>query len=58
MQAGRSYWAKNQIMVLAPADMASLPPSIITKKYIIFSKQPSLSAGTIPNLNLPCFISS
>jgi hypothetical protein len=36
------------IVVLALADMARLPPSIIIQKI-------SPSAGTTPTLNLPCF---
>jgi hypothetical protein len=40
-----------KIIGLAQAEMARLPPSIITKNYIISSEQPSLS----PTLNLPCF---
>jgi hypothetical protein len=38
--------------MLAPANMARQPPSII---IILSSKQPSLSAGTTPTLDLPCF---
>jgi hypothetical protein len=41
-----------KVVGLAPADMARLPPNIITKNS---SKQPSLSAGTTPTLNLPGF---
>jgi hypothetical protein len=33
MHAGRSNWPKN--VRLAPADMARLPPSIITKKLVV-----------------------
>jgi hypothetical protein len=39
-------WPK--IVRLAPADMARLPHSIITKKNIFSSKQPCLSDGTTP----------
>jgi hypothetical protein len=50
-------WPK--IVRLAPADMARLPPSIITKKNIFGNKQPCLSDGTTPryfeSLNLTCF---
>jgi hypothetical protein len=44
-----------KIVGLAPADRARLPPSIITKKKYFCSKQSSQSAGTTPNLKLPCF---
>jgi hypothetical protein len=40
--ARRSYWPK--IVVLAPADMDRLPPSIIVKKLVV--QQPNLSVGT------------
>jgi hypothetical protein len=42
-----------KIVVLAPADMARISPSIIIKE--ISSKQPSMSAETTPTLNLTCF---
>jgi hypothetical protein len=43
------------IVRLAPADMARLPPSIIATKTFFSSKQPCLSAGTTPTLYLSCF---
>jgi hypothetical protein len=41
----------SKIMGLAPFDKARLPTYTIAKNS---SKQPSLSAGTIPTLDLPC----
>jgi hypothetical protein len=45
MHAGRTNW---------PKIVGRLPPSIITKN-IVSSKQPRLSTGTTPTMNLPSF---
>jgi hypothetical protein len=45
-----------KITGLTPADMARLPPSIIPAKILlVVCKQPCLSAGTTPTLNLSFF---
>jgi hypothetical protein len=41
----------SKIVVLTPADMARLPPSVIPTKKFFSSIQPRLSAGTIRTLN-------
>jgi hypothetical protein len=43
-----------KLMGLAPDDMARIP-YLIMQTIVFSSKQPSLSAGTTPTLNLPCF---
>jgi hypothetical protein len=46
-----------KIAGLAPADMARLhTPFHYSNKNIFSDKQPHLSAGTAPTLNLPCFM--
>jgi hypothetical protein len=43
-----------KIVVLGPADMARLPTSIVTKKYLVVHNLVQ-SAGTTHTMNLPCF---
>jgi hypothetical protein len=45
-----------KIVVLATADMARPPPSVILKILLVVNNLHNLSAGTTPTLNLHCFI--